>query len=159
MCIRDSLTLKDDAFMQNPGSSYEEFVEKTREYLMQACQAAEQQDSQAKELRANLSNIIAAHPKLGEPKRGLSAHSLKEQRNLANADPVEIQEALKRLNKEYEQKYPGLRFVVFVNGRSRPEIIKVIEQRLVSGNSWIEEARLACNEMCDIAIDRIRKNS
>lgn len=150
------LTLEDEQFMNAVGNSYSEFIEKVRERLVQLCENQGQQESEESR-RSELSDIIAAHPKLGEPKQGLSVHSQNEQRNLGNGDTLEVQQALKHLNEVYEQHYPGLRFVVFVNGRSRPEIIRVMEGRINSGNSWLEEAGLACNEMCDIANDRVLK--
>ncbi|CUS23101.1 LAQU0S08e02146g1_1 [Lachancea quebecensis] len=152
-----NLTLKDERFMNTVENSYFEFIEGVRGKLVQLCEAQGQQAPSEESRRSDLSDIIAAHPKLGEPKQGLSVHSQNEQRNLGSGDTLEVQQALKHLNEVYEQRYPGLRFVVFVNGRSRPEIIRVMEERVNSGNSWLEEAGLACNEMCDIANDRVRK--
>ncbi|SCU91984.1 LADA_0F13454g1_1 [Lachancea dasiensis] len=150
----ESITLKNPDFMNHIGSDYASFVEKVRTGLHSLCHRAIRGDPEAKN---HLSNIIAAHPKLGQPKQKLSAHSAHEQRNLGNSDSKEILETLNVLNTRYEARYPGLRFVVFVNGRPRPEIIQVLQQRIESGNSWSEEARVACNEMCDIALDRIHK--
>lgn len=39
------------------------------------------------------------------------------------------------LNEEYEKKFPGLRFVVFVNGRGRGEIMEIMRERIARG-SW-----------------------
>ncbi|OJD29724.1 ohcu decarboxylase protein [Diplodia corticola] len=82
-----------------------------------------------------LEQILGAHPRLGE-KKVESAQSRAEQANLSKAGPGAEAEAaeLKRLNEEYEQKFPGLRYVVFVNGRSRPEIFKNMKERIERGD-------------------------
>jgi len=56
-----------------------------------------------------LSDILCAHPRLGEKKVD-SEQSRKEQAQL-NQGGEEEAEALARLNKEYEDKFPGLRYV------------------------------------------------
>ncbi|KKY13920.1 putative ohcu decarboxylase [Diplodia seriata] len=82
-----------------------------------------------------LEQILGAHPRLGE-KKVESAQSRAEQANLNKAGPAAEAEAaeLKRLNEEYEKKFPGLRYVVFVNGRSRPEIFENMKERVERGN-------------------------
>ena len=45
---------------------------------------------------------------------------------------------LGRLNEEYEAKFPGLRFVVFVNGRGRGEIMEIMRERIGRGD-WEAE--------------------
>ena len=65
---------------------------------------------------------------------------------------------LEELKSKYETKFPGLRYVVFVNGRSRPEIYKNINTRIDRGNYGLE-CEEAFNAMCDIAIDRATKLS
>lgn len=59
-----------------------------------------------------LEQILGAHPRLGE-KRVESAQSRAEQANLHKAGPEAEAEAaeLRRLNNEYEKKFPGLRYV------------------------------------------------
>ncbi|KAL0263549.1 hypothetical protein SLS55_002530 [Diplodia seriata] len=59
-----------------------------------------------------LEQILGAHPRLGE-KKVESAQSRAEQANLNKAGPAAEAEAaeLKRLNEEYEKKFPGLRYV------------------------------------------------
>ena len=56
-----------------------------------------------------LDKILAAHPRLGEKKVD-SAQSRGEQAGL-NTDGEEETEQLRELNKEYEEKFPGLRYV------------------------------------------------
>jgi len=47
---------------------------------------------------------------------------------------------LQRLNEEYEQKFPGLRYVVFVNGRDRDVIMNDMRTRIESGEQKSETA-------------------
>ncbi|SCU92838.1 LANO_0E02278g1_1 [Lachancea nothofagi CBS 11611] len=148
------ITVDDPHFVNDIGSDYTTLVETVRSKLMGLCSRGQDPDT-----RHHLSDIIAAHPKLGQPKQNLSAHSAMEQRNLGSSDSTETLEVLQALNNSYEEKYPGLRFVVFVNGRPRSEIIEVMQRRINSGNSWLHEAQLACNEMCNIALDRVKKDS
>ncbi|SCV99838.1 LAFE_0B03620g1_1 [Lachancea fermentati] len=149
-------TLKNKSFMTRHWAGYISFIESIRQRLLELCDDTEREGISSRGVD-HLANIIAAHPKLGEPKQQLSLHSLDEQKNLTNDDTPEVQQALSALNREYENIYEGLRFVVFVNGRSRPEIIDVMKRRINSGNTWYDEARLAIREMCDIAEDRARK--
>lgn len=111
--------------------------------------------------KKELSNIIEAHPKLGVPKAvqgELSELSKIEQKTLStNNNSPEIKKALIDLNDRYEAKYKGLRFVCFVNGRDRSEIIEEMKTILQSGNTWLQECQRAVNAMCDIAQDRSKK--
>ncbi|QLL31615.1 hypothetical protein HG536_0B04790 [Torulaspora globosa] len=153
-------TLRDDDFMhqaRRDASNYGEFIELIRSKLLQISHNTEKVGPSSRDVD-HLADIVSAHPRLGESVKRLSAHSEKEQRNLSNSnDPAEIREKLAELNEDYEQAYPGLRFVVFVNGRSRSEIIKVMQERIASGNSWFGEVDIAINELCCIALDRVKK--
>ncbi|QLG73386.1 hypothetical protein HG535_0E04700 [Zygotorulaspora mrakii] len=152
-------TARSEVFMDQARAAvrtYEEFVELIRSHLLQLVNDTERVGPTSKDM-GNICDIISSHPRLGENKN-LSIHSQNEQKNLQkNRDSAEIQARLKELNEEYEKVYPGLKFIVFVNGRKRPEIIKLMEERVGSGNTWFEEARVAMNELCDIAQDRIKK--
>ena len=68
---------------------------------------------------------LNAHPAIGAP-TGLSARSAAEQGS--DDDPVVLTE-LARLNEAYEARH-GFRFVVFVNGRPRREILDVLRERI-----------------------------
>ena len=81
----------------------------------------------------------------------ISERSAREQGS--DEDPV-LLAALARLNKTYEQKY-GFRFVVFVDGRPRAEILSVMRQRLQ--NSREEELAAGLDDLVAIALDRWRK--
>ncbi|ORX88581.1 hypothetical protein K493DRAFT_319357, partial [Basidiobolus meristosporus CBS 931.73] len=100
--------------------------------------------------------VVNAHPRIGAPAKNLSSLSLQEQgigKELTNEEKV--LERLRELNQQYENKY-GFKFVVFVNGRSRAEIIPVLEERL---NNSTKEAELetGLTDMILIARDRLRK--
>ncbi|GJC96231.1 OHCU decarboxylase [Colletotrichum higginsianum] len=101
--------------------------------------------------KAELHSIISSHPRLGA-KKVESAQSAAEQAQLQSGDATE----LAALNAEYEAKFPGLRYVVFVSGRGRPEIMANMRERISRGDLALEE-RAAVQAMCDIARDRAAK--
>ncbi|KAM5354030.1 hypothetical protein ACJ41O_000680 [Fusarium nematophilum] len=75
-----------------------------------------------------LLSIVGSHPRLGA-KKVESAQSAAEQANLQGEG-----EELAKLNQEYEERFPGLRYVVFVNGRGRPEIMEDMRARIARGD-------------------------
>jgi 2-oxo-4-hydroxy-4-carboxy--5-ureidoimidazoline (OHCU) decarboxylase len=85
---------------------------------------------------------LAAHPRIGEPSP--------EQRG---EDPAVLAE-LAYLNQVYEEKH-GFRFVVFVNRRSRAELLPVLQERL--GRTREEELETGLEELVRIAEDRRRR--
>lgn len=100
-----------------------------------------------------LESILGSHPRLGA-KKVESTQSQAEQSQLqGNAEEAE---QLRALNEEYEMKYPGLRYVVFVNGRSRPVIMEDMRNRIANGDLKSERAA-AIRAMCEIAADRASK--
>ncbi|KAH3671908.1 hypothetical protein OGAPHI_000094 [Ogataea philodendri] len=134
-------------------SSYSQLIETARTLLLDLF------DKYSKDpaLKPTIDKIVSAHPRLGPPKNPntkLSAHSSKEQAQL-NADPV-LAQKLVELNDLYEQTFPGLRFVVFVNGRSRDQIMENMNSRIKRNNINLE-IQEAFNAMCDIALDRANK--
>ncbi len=90
---------------------------------------------------------LAAHPAIGQ-RSGLSARSAAEQGG--NVDPCVLVE-LAALNLAYERKF-GFRFVVFVNGRPKAEILDVLRERLAHTRD--EELDTGCRELVAIARDR-----
>jgi 2-oxo-4-hydroxy-4-carboxy-5-ureidoimidazoline decarboxylase len=82
---------------------------------------------------------LAAHPRIGEPSD--------EQRG---ADPAVLAE-LADLNRAYEERF-GFRFVVFVNRRSRAELLPVLRERL--DRTREEELETGLRELFAIARDR-----
>ena len=94
-----------------------------------------------------LVEALAAHPAIGA-RTGLSARSAAEQGG--DADPVVLSE-LTYLNQVYEEKF-GFRFVVFVNGRPKAEILDVLRRRLARTRE--EELETGVLELVAIAKDR-----
>ena len=90
---------------------------------------------------------LAAHPAIGQ-RTGLSARSAAEQGS--DTDPVVLSE-LAYLNQVYEEKF-GFRFVVFVAGRPKSEIVEVLRDRIA--NDREHELDIGCRELVAIAKDR-----
>jgi len=82
---------------------------------------------------------LATHPRIGEPSE--------EQRG---AEPDVLAE-LARLNEEYERRF-GFEFVVFVDGRTRAELLPVLRERLERTRG--EELDTGLRALCEIARDR-----
>ncbi|EXJ55703.1 hypothetical protein A1O7_08632 [Cladophialophora yegresii CBS 114405] len=102
-----------------------------------------------------LEAILSAHPRLGEKKVD-SEQSRKEQAQLNQGGAADEAEKLAELNRKYEDKFPGLRYVVFVNGRSRPVIMEDMQKRIDRGDIQLEKQE-AIQAMVDIAKDRAKK--
>ncbi|KAJ6581189.1 Oxo-4-hydroxy-4-carboxy-5-ureidoimidazoline decarboxylase [Mycena capillaripes] len=75
--------------------------------------------------------FIEGHPRIGETKN-LSALSAKEQGATPTVAPTppEVLARLAHLNACYERRYSGLRYITFVNGRSRAAIALEMEDVL-----------------------------
>ncbi|KAF2848119.1 hypothetical protein T440DRAFT_177298 [Plenodomus tracheiphilus IPT5] len=111
-------------------------------------------DSSSTEKLSTLSEILSSHPRLGEKKVD-SEQSRKEQAQLQGGAEEEGRK-LADMNREYEEKFPGLRYVVFVNARPRPTILQNMRQRIDRGDIHAERVE-AIQAMCDIACDRAAK--
>jgi 2-oxo-4-hydroxy-4-carboxy-5-ureidoimidazoline decarboxylase len=111
--------------------------------------------------------LVAAHPRIGADPNILSAASHREQgyasdgeRDLvAEADedevpgePAHVAEELAMLNEIYEAHF-GFRYVVFVAGRPREEIVPLMEVAL--RNDRAAELRRAVDDTIYIAHDRL----
>ena len=95
--------------------------------------------------------VLNAHPRIGAT-AGLSARSAAEQG--AGTSDAETLRALGSLNAEYERTF-GFRFVVFVNGRSRAEIVPALQARLRRGRH--QELATGIEEFLAIARDRMER--
>ena len=89
---------------------------------------------------------LNAHPPIGA--RNLSQRSATEQGS--GGHPAVLTE-LAYLNQVYEEKF-GFRFVVFVDGRPKSEILKILQQRLERTPE--EELKTGLHELVAIARDR-----
>ena len=99
----------------------------------------------------------------------ISELSTKEQAQLQSSSSLggeeeEEIELLRVLNEEYEKRFGGLKFVTFVNGRGKGEVVGEMRVRMmVRGDGRDrekeeeEEMRVAVGAVCDIAEDRVRK--
>ena len=94
--------------------------------------------------------VLNAHPAIGATH--LSERSAAEQG--VNADPAVMTE-LAYLNQVYEEKF-GFRFVVFVAGRPKVEILEVLRERLERTRD--EELETGLEELVAIARDRYQRS-
>ena len=92
--------------------------------------------------------MLDAHPAIGG--RATSARSAREQ---GSDDDPEVLAELAELNAAYEAKF-GFRFVVFVNGRPRREIVPVLRGRIERTRA--EELTTGVDELVQIAVQRWR---
>ncbi|KAG6891238.1 hypothetical protein C0995_008490 [Termitomyces sp. Mi166 len=122
------------------------------------------------------SQFISGHPRIGETKN-LSSLSAKEQGGRTGVDPTppEVLARLSHLNACYEARYPGLRYITFVNGRSRQAIAEEMEDKLgfahslspdtpsvgdiesidIENEEWVAELRRAVSDIGLIAKSRL----
>jgi 2-oxo-4-hydroxy-4-carboxy--5-ureidoimidazoline (OHCU) decarboxylase len=82
---------------------------------------------------------LETHPRIGE--RSPEQHG----------DDREALAELATLNRAYEEKF-GFRFIVFVNRRSRHELLPILRERL--GRTREQELDTALRELVEIAKDR-----
>ncbi|KAJ1035468.1 hypothetical protein NDA13_000881 [Ustilago tritici] len=124
--------------------------------------------------------FIGGHPRIGAPLNvptsELSEESRKEQMKGGQVDPATL-EKLARLNAIYEAKYPGLRFVTYVAGRSRAAVAEELasflgdktanlksasdlpksDVRAEGTDEWQAELDRASEALWEIAVDRADK--
>ncbi|KAJ1022627.1 hypothetical protein NDA18_004970 [Ustilago nuda] len=124
--------------------------------------------------------FIGGHPRIGAPLNAptseLSEESRKEQMKGGQVDPATL-EKLARLNAIYEAKYPGLRFVTYVAGRSRAAVAEELASLLgdktanlksasdlpkgdvcaEGTDEWQAELDRASEALWEIAVDRADK--
>jgi len=92
--------------------------------------------------------VLDAHPPIGG-----AASSERSAREQGTDDDPLVLARLAELNEAYEERF-GFRFVVFVNGRPRREIVPVLEERLQRTRE--EELATAVDELVQIAVNRWR---
>jgi len=92
--------------------------------------------------------VLDAHPPIGG-----TASSERSAREQGTDDDPLVLARLAELNEAYEERF-GFRFVVFVNGRPRREIVPVLEERLQRTRE--EELATAVDELVQIAVNRWR---
>lgn len=92
--------------------------------------------------------VLDAHPAIGG--RPASERSRREQ---GTDDDLQVLAELAELNAAYEAKF-GFRFVVFVNGRPRREIVPILRER--SERTREQELETGVDELVQIAVSRWR---
>jgi 2-oxo-4-hydroxy-4-carboxy--5-ureidoimidazoline (OHCU) decarboxylase len=95
--------------------------------------------------------VLNAHPRIGADPASLSALSRREQGG--GADVGTLRE-LAAMNDEYERRF-GFRFVVFVAGRSKGEILPLIRERLQ--RTRVDELSTGLEEFLAITRDRLER--
>ena len=99
--------------------------------------------------------LLNAHPRIGADPGAVSVLSHAEQgydQPDAPPTPPWVAEELEALNDAYERVF-GFRFVVFVAGRSREEILPLLERALRDEREG--ELRRGLDDVVDIAADRL----
>jgi 2-oxo-4-hydroxy-4-carboxy--5-ureidoimidazoline (OHCU) decarboxylase len=121
-------------------TSYPDLIATLRTQLLELASSSSSSaadDPAGGEIQKRLHAILGSHPRLGErkPEGGaLSGFSADEQRHLRAEG-----ERLGELNAEYEARFPGLRYVVWVNGRGREEVMADMRRRIERGDLREEE--------------------
>ncbi len=102
--------------------------------------------------------LVEAHPRIGAPQDEVSEASYREQgyaeESPEAAETGRVYEELAMLNEIYEQRF-GFRYVVFVAGRPKAEIVPLLENAL--RNDREAELRRAVDDTIYIAGDRLRR--
>ncbi|KAK9670924.1 hypothetical protein K7432_017243 [Basidiobolus ranarum] len=169
----DCPPLAERLWIHRPYSSYEVLIS-TAEYIIFPIGNGKisHQETFAPSSRVNgglplteheILQVVDAAPRLGTPVTMLPYMSKDEQTrgDLSSQVPIEQHtlimtlRRLEQLNKAYEQKY-GFRFVLFVDGRTRAEIVPIMEERLAHGQRD-QEMRIALEYIIAIARSRLHK--
>ncbi|KAI1174128.1 Oxo-4-hydroxy-4-carboxy-5-ureidoimidazoline decarboxylase [Nemania sp. FL0916] len=150
--VPSTTTIPDDI----PFTSYDSLIQHIGTLLHQLT-ISSSSPSSPPAAREKLHSILGSHPRLGAKKVD-SAQSRAEQAQLNAGGASDEAERLAALNREYEARFPGLRYVVFVNGRSRDVVMEDMRRRIDRGDIRAEE-REGVQAMIDIALDRAGKLS
>lgn len=141
-------TLSVSLLLEKTFSSYEDLITSVGLQLTELAESSSTSD------KAWLESILAAHPRLGQSKIE-STQSRAEQAQLTT-DGDSTNETLSQLNALYEHTFPGLRYIVFVDGRDRSAIMEDMKLRIERKDD-VAERNAAIKAMCEIAADRARK--
>ncbi|CED82656.1 Oxo-4-hydroxy-4-carboxy-5-ureidoimidazoline decarboxylase [Phaffia rhodozyma] len=111
--------------------------------------------------------FIGGHPRIGEGDI-LSELSKKEQGATGAPTSQATLDRLRDLNTSYEELFPGLRYITFVNGRSRAAIIPEMETQIRVGTpdekrvrpagseEWKSEVKRAVDDVWKIGQSRLK---
>ena len=95
--------------------------------------------------------ILNAHPRIGAPVSTLSEPSRREQGAEAEAH---VLRELMNLQAQYERAF-GFRFVVFVAGRAKEQLLPVLRERMTRSRD--AELHTGLEQFLAISLDRLRK--
>lgn len=95
--------------------------------------------------------LLDSHPRIGSDSSAVSELSRREQSAAGPDEPAWVGEELRALNEAYEARF-GFRFVVFVAGRPKAEVIPILERALHADRD--EELRRGLDDVVLIAADR-----
>ena len=104
----------------------------------------------------DVAEALAAHPRIGQRASGTSTEatwSRQEQASVADAD-TEVQRALHDGNLAYEKRF-GHVFLIHASGRSAPEILAALRERL--DNDPDTEEKVATEELRKITRSRLER--
>ncbi|MGH2491893.1 MAG: 2-oxo-4-hydroxy-4-carboxy-5-ureidoimidazoline decarboxylase [Candidatus Limnocylindria bacterium] len=96
--------------------------------------------------------VLDAHPRIGADPASLSLLSRREQGQ--DGDAATLRE-LADLNDAYERKF-GFRFVVFVAGRAKQDIVALLRARIA--NTRDAELKAGLDEFLAISLDRLERS-
>lgn len=133
-------TLSVELLKTQPFNSYQDLIAAVGVQLTDLAESTSISD------REWVESILGSHPRLGA-KKVESVQSQAEQAQLQKGNSEEA-EQLRKLNEEYEAKYPGLRYVVFVNGRDRPTIMDDMRRRIAQSDVQAEKMAAIRVSLC-----------
>ena len=117
--------------------------------LVTAQDAAERMDE------ADLESALSAHPRIGERPTGAGAEAVASRREQAGVgDDAQVAARLAAGNAAYEQRF-GHVFLIRAAGRSAPEILAALEQRLEHDDDT--ERRVVKQQLGEIAVLRLER--
>ncbi|WP_282183050.1 2-oxo-4-hydroxy-4-carboxy-5-ureidoimidazoline decarboxylase [Scandinavium goeteborgense] len=98
---------------------------------------------------AELDRALAAHPRIGDKPKGVSAESAfsRQEQSAVNSHDAALTQALAQGNAEYEARF-GRVFLIRAKGRSGEEILSILQQRL--NNTEAEEVQEALRQLRQI---------
>ena len=99
---------------------------------------------------------FAAHPRIGERKAATTQYLASSETEQAAAQQTlaQVEEALLLGNRAYEEKF-GFRYIVFASGRTAPELLAVLNERLTYTRD--EELQEAARQQQRITALRMQK--
>ena len=100
---------------------------------------------------ADISDALAAHPRIGERPAGADRESAWSRREQSGIDAGD---ELVAANKEYEERF-GHVFLIFATGKDRAQVLAAARQRL--GNDDATEREVVHGELRKIALLRLGK--